>query len=129
ILTSAGTAAGDADHTAGVMSRLGEAAFWKMAMRPGRPFAFGRVSAQGRDVWLFGLPGNPVAAMISFCFLVRPALLQLMGARENSPLLLPAIALQAIRKKAGRAEFPRGIAERDEHGALRVRLTETQGSG
>src|SRR5690606_4843371 len=79
ILTSGGAAAGDADHTAGVMSRLGESAFWKLAMRPGRPFSFGRIPAQGRDVCLFGLPGNPVAAMLSFCFLVRPALLQLMG--------------------------------------------------
>jgi len=129
VITSGGAAAGDADHTAKVMSRLGEVAFWKMAVRPGRPFAFGRIPAQGRDVWLFGLPGNPVAAMVSFCFLVRPALLQLAGMQTVEPLVIPAIAGHAIRKKAGRSEFQRGIVGRNAHGALQVRLSGAQGSG
>lgn len=131
IVTSGGASSGDADHTVQVMARLGEVLFWRMAMRPGRPFAFGRIAAgtdSGPRPWLFGLPGNPVAAMISFLFLVRPVLRKMMGSADSAPMLVPAIAQSEMRKRPGRTEYQRAVVERD--GArLLVRLTGAQGSG
>jgi molybdopterin molybdotransferase len=97
-------------------------------MRPGRPLAFGRVTSNGRSAFLFGLPGNPVAVMVSFYFFARDALLQMMGA--NAPLpLLQARSSEAIRKKPGRTEYQRGIVARSVDGTPEVRLTGAQGSG
>lgn len=129
VLTSGGASSGDADHTTTVMRNLGDILFWKLAVRPGRPFAFGRIGAAKDDAWLFGLPGNPVAAMICFCFLVRPALLTLMGSHASAPPLLQARALAPMRKRAGRTEYQRGIVSQDEQGNTQVRLTGSQGSG
>lgn len=128
VLTSGGVSAGAADYTRQVIAELGEVAFWKLNMRPGRPMAFGKISANGRSAYLFGLPGNPVAVMVSFYFLARPALLRMMGADSTLPMLRVA-AGEAIRKKAGRAEYQRGIVARDGDGQIRVRLTGAQGSG
>jgi len=125
IITSGGVSEGDADHTRAMMNKLGDVAFWQVAMRPGRPMAVGRL---GHAVW-FGLPGNPVAVMVTFLALVRPALLRMMGSATPAPPLLKARAAQPIRKKAGRTEFQRGIVTAAPDGSLQVRLTGSQGSG
>lgn len=129
VITSGGVSVGEADHTKAVMRQLGDMAFWRIAMRPGRPMAVGRLQQAGRSALLFGLPGNPVAVMVTFLAFVRPALLRLMGARQTQPLRVTARSEQAMRKKPGRTEFQRGIASRTVDGRLQVRSTGSQGSG
>ncbi|WP_442763541.1 molybdopterin molybdotransferase MoeA [Malikia spinosa] len=129
VITSGGVSVGEADHTKAVMRQLGDMAFWRIAMRPGRPMAVGRLQQAGRSALLFGLPGNPVAVMVTFLAFVRPALLRLMGARQTQPLRVTAHSEQAMRKKPGRTEFQRGIASRATDGRLQVRSTGSQGSG
>ena len=129
VITSGGVSVGEADHTKAVMRQLGDMAFWRIAMRPGRPMAVGRLQQAGRSALLFGLPGNPVAVMVTFLAFVRPALLRLMGARQTQPLRVTAHSEQAMRKKPGRTEFQRGIASRAADGRLQVRSTGSQGSG
>jgi len=130
VLTSGGVSVGEADYTRRLLAELGEVAFWQVAMRPGRPFAFGPLHGrEGRRAWLFALPGNPVAALVAFYAFAREALLQLAGAK---PQPLPALQLPcagAIRKRPGRTEFQRGIVERDAGGRWQVRLTGEQGAG
>lgn len=129
VITSGGVSVGAADYTKEIMASLGEMMFWKIAMRPGRPLAFGRIASKGRDAYLFGLPGNPVAVTVSFSFFVRDALLRLAGA-EPKPLPRVRVKTSApIRKKAGRTEYQRGILAPGDDGAWTVRLTGTQGSG
>src|SRR4029079_10089737 len=125
IITSGGVSVGEADYTKAMMAKLGDVAFWRIAMRPGRPMAVGRI---GRSV-LFGLPGNPVAVMVTFLAFVRPALLRMMGANEPQAPLLRARSGEAIRKKAGRTEFQRGLVTAAPDGSLQVRTTGNQGSG
>ncbi|RJX34110.1 MAG: molybdopterin molybdenumtransferase MoeA [Oxalobacter sp.] len=129
IITSGGVSVGAADFTKQVMATLGDVAFWKIGMRPGRPMAFGKIHNQDKSAILFGLPGNPVAVMVTFYFLVRDALLSMMGATPSPVPLIRAKALFPIPKKAGRTEYQRGIATRGENGELVVRLTGSQGSG
>lgn len=128
IVTSGGVSVGAADYTKQVMARLGDVTFWKIGMRPGRPLAFGRVHSNGRSAFLFGLPGNPVAVMVSFYFFAREALLRMMGADAPLPLLR-ARSGAAIRKKPGRTEYQRGIVARGADGEPEVRITGSQGSG
>lgn len=126
VITTGGVSVGEADFTRSILERLGEAEFWKIAMRPGRPLAFGRVGG----ALFFGLPGNPVAVMITFYQFVREALLAAAGVRDDSALpMLQVPARDAIRKKPGRTEYQRAIVERDERGHWSVRLTGQQGSG
>lgn len=125
IITSGGVSVGEADFTKAMMKKLGDVAFWKIAMRPGRPMAVGRIG----DAVLFGLPGNPVAVMVTFLAFVRPALLRMMGARAEPPLYLKAHSGEAMRKKPGRTEYQRGIVTRTAEGRLEVRTTGNQGSG
>jgi molybdopterin molybdotransferase len=139
IITSGGVSVGEADHTKQVMARLGEVAFWRIAMRPGRPMAFGRIRSGGHSAVLFGLPGNPVAVMVTFYAFVRDALLAMAGAAPAPLPMLRARALEAIRKKPGRTEYQRGIVRRAEGpssgadagagGDWQVQLTGAQGSG
>ena len=128
VLTSGGMAGGDADFTRRIMQEMGDVHFWQMQMRPGRPFAFGRLLQHGHSTILFGLPGNPVALMISFYMLVRPALLQMMGQRDTHLPQLHVASTQAIRKMKGRAEFQRGILSQAANGDVQVSLTGAQGS-
>ena len=128
IITSGGVSVGAADYTKQVMAQLGDVTFWKIGMRPGRPLAFGRVASNGRCAFLFGLPGNPVAVMVSFYFFAREALLRMMGAEAPLPLLR-AKSGAAIRKKPGRTEYQRGIVARGADGEPEVRITGSQGSG
>lgn len=125
IITSGGVSVGEADYTKAMMKKLGDVAFWKIAMRPGRPMAVGRI---GKSV-LFGLPGNPVAVMVTFLAFVRPALLRMMGSTAASPPLLKARSLEPLRKKPGRTEYQRGTVTTAPDGSLRTRTTGNQGSG
>ncbi len=177
IITSGGVSVGEADFTKAMMKKLGDVAFWKIAMRPGRPMAVGHISrdklayspykisassylkdskltrqpaspatANGLDTVaaalsetaggatsgnavLFGLPGNPVAVMVTFLAFVRPALLRMMGATASAPPLLKAISLEAIRKKPGRTEYQRGVVSTAPDGTRQVHTTGNQGSG
>ena len=132
IISSGGVSVGEADFTKQIMDELGEVGFWKIAMRPGRPMAFGSlkpISPKTSPTGFFGLPGNPVAVMVTFYQFVRNALLQLNGAlKPEIPLVLVQSA-EAIRKKSGRTEFQRGVLFRDSEGKLFVKSTGSQGAG
>jgi len=125
IVTTGGVSVGEADFIKQMMAKLGEVLFWKIAMRPGRPMAFGRIG----DAFLFGLPGNPVAVMVTFYQFVRDALLVLSGRTDSVEIpLLPAVSSGSIRKIPGRTEYQRGILFK-EGDAWKVRTTGQQGSG
>jgi molybdopterin molybdotransferase len=121
IVTSGGVSVGAADYTRDIT-------FWKIGMRPGRPLAFGRIASGGHSAFLFGLPGNPVAVMVSFYFFARAALLRMMGA-ESAQLMVKVRSAGAIRKKPGRTEYQRGILARGADGSQAVSITGAQGSG
>ena len=125
IITSGGVSVGEADFTKLMMKKLGDVAFWKIAMRPGRPMAVGRIGG----AVLFGLPGNPVAVMVTFLAFVRPALLKMMGSTAATPPLLKAHSMEPLRKKPGRTEYQRGIVSAAADGTLQVQTTGNQGSG
>jgi molybdopterin molybdotransferase len=149
IITSGGVSVGEADHTKAMMRELGDVAFWRIAMRPGRPMAVGRLFAaklasseketsaehsqnksnDGRPVVLFGLPGNPVAVMVTFLAFVRPALQRMMGMTPRPQPLLQARSLERLRKKPGRTEYQRGLVRHGPDGTLEVAATGNQGSG
>jgi len=149
VITSGGVSVGEADHTKTIMKKLGDVAFWRIAMRPGRPLACGQLSKeklrsspyyQSGDssnfesnseaaTILFGLPGNPVAVMVTFLAFVRPALLRMMGCTLAAPPMLKAHSLELLRKKPGRTEYQRGIVSQSQDGRLQVRSTGNQGSG
>ena len=124
VITTGGVSVGEADFIKQMMAKLGEVLFWKIAMRPGRPMAFGRIG----NAFLFGLPGNPVAVMVTFYQFVRDALLHLSG-RSDAPFpLLQAVAAEAMRKVPGRTEYQRGVLFK-ENEQWKVRTTGQQGSG
>ncbi|MBP8183838.1 MAG: molybdopterin molybdotransferase MoeA [Rhodoferax sp.] len=129
IITSGGVSVGAADHTKQIMAQLGDVTFWKIGMRPGRPMAFGTITSHGKSAYLFGLPGNPVAVMVTFYFFARDALLRMMGAQNAALPVLRAASATDIRKKPGRTEYQRGILSTDAHGKPVVRITGSQGSG
>lgn len=129
IITSGGVSVGAADYTKQVMAKLGQVAFWTIGMRPGRPMTFGQIQSHGKSAYLFGLPGNPVAVMVTFYFFVKQALQQLNGERANEVMLIPASARHPIRKRRGRTEYQRGIVSRNAKGMLEVEVTGSQGSG
>jgi molybdopterin molybdotransferase len=125
IITSGGVSVGEADFTKAMMKKLGDVAFWKIAMRPGRPMAVGRL---GKCI-LFGLPGNPVAVMVTFLAFVKPALLHLMGGTASTTPYLRAKSAVALRKKPGRTEYQRGFVRTLSDGTLQVEAAGNQGSG
>ena len=129
IITSGGVSVGEADYTRRMMAQLGDVAFWRIAMRPGRPMAFGRIDGDGHGAILFGLPGNPVAVMVTFYFFVRDALLAMMGATAAPLPLAKARSAGAIRKKPGRTEYQRGFVAAAADGQLEVAVAGSQGSG
>lgn len=134
IITSGGVSAGAADHTRDVMQKLGDMAFWRVAMRPGRPLAVGLIprEASSQPAVLFGLPGNPVAVMVTFLAFVRPALLRMMGCHEAAaapPPLLRARTTGPIRKKPGRTEYQRGFVKTVPGALPEVCVAANQGSG
>ncbi|MEO8507652.1 MAG: gephyrin-like molybdotransferase Glp [Betaproteobacteria bacterium] len=126
VITSGGVSVGEADYVKQLLDKLGEVLFWKIAMKPGRPLAFGRIGS----AHFFGLPGNPVAVMVTFYQFVRDALLVLQGRREVAPLpTFTATLGTPIRKAPGRTEFQRGILAPAAGGGWEVRTTGDQGSG
>jgi molybdopterin molybdotransferase len=146
VVTSGGVSVGEADYTRDLLGRLGEVAFWKVAMRPGRPFAFGPLrrgavsepawsngESQSEPAWLFALPGNPVAALVTFYAFVREALQVLAGAPAEPPMALRVRSAEAIRKRPGRTEFQRAIVQRESEGPWAgewtARVTGSQGAG
>ena len=129
IITSGGVSVGEADFTKAMMKKLGDVVFWKIAMRPGRPMAVGRITQGHRSAVLFGLPGNPVAVMVTFLAFVKPALLQMMGSTLSPTPLMRARTQEVLRKKPGRTEYQRGIVTRHADGELEVITTGNQGSG
>lgn len=125
VITSGGVSVGEADYTKRILDQLGEISFWKIAIKPGRPLAFGKLG----ETLFFGLPGNPVAVMVTFQQIVQPALLYLAGETDYQPLVVSARSAQQLKKKPGRTEFLRAIYEQDPAGGLIVRTTGAQGSG
>jgi molybdopterin molybdotransferase len=125
VITSGGVSVGEADHTKKIMAELGDVLFWRIAMRPGRPMAIGRIN----NAILFGLPGNPVAVMVTFYAFVRDALRAMSGIDEPAAPLLRARCTTPLRKKPGRTEYQRGIVTRGESGRWQVAITGSQGSG
>jgi molybdopterin molybdotransferase len=125
VITTGGVSVGEADFVKQLMAELGEVLFWKIAMRPGRPMAFGKIG----NAFLFGLPGNPVAVMVTFYQFVRDALLHLSGRSDDFAIpLLRVISSEKIRKVPGRTEYQRGILYKEKE-EWRVRITGQQGSG
>lgn len=134
VITSGGVSVGEADLTKQMLRMLGDVAHWSLAMRPGRPLAFGRIWSGGKPgagepAIFFGLPGNPVAVMATFYQIVREVLLRMSGATTHAVPMIRASCGDAIRKRPGRTEFQRGIAQRDAQGAWHVVPTGSQGSG
>ena len=125
VITSGGVSVGDADYVKEMLAELGQVDFWKIAMRPGRPLAFGQIS----DALFFGLPGNPVSVMVTFYQFVTPALRQLMGEANTESLTLQVVCTDAIRKRPGRFEYQRGILSTNPEGITQVAITGGQGSG
>jgi len=126
VITSGGVSVGEADFVRDLLAKLGEVLFWKIAMKPGRPLAYGRIGG----AHFFGLPGNPVAVMVTFYEFVQDALRVLQGRRDIAPRPTFKVPLAApIRKVPGRTEFQRGILAPDGNGGFTVRTTGEQGSG
>jgi molybdopterin molybdotransferase len=126
VITSGGVSVGEADFVKELLNKLGEVVFWKIAMKPGRPLAYGRIG----EAHFFGLPGNPVSVMVTFYQFVRDALLKLSGEEPVSAAPTFQVPCTSTLKKApGRTEFQRGILSRDAAGQWTVRATGEQGSG
>ena len=126
VITSGGVSVGEADYVRDLLARLGEVVFWKIAMKPGRPLAYGKIGA----AHFFGLPGNPVSVMVTFYQFVQDALWKLMG-RADAPMAstVQAACTTPLKKAPGRTEFQRGVLFRENDGKLSVRVTGEQGSG
>ncbi len=124
VITSGGVSVGEADYVTDILQRIGEINFWKIAMKPGKPLTFGKVN----EAIFFGLPGNPVSAMVTFYQIVQPALQRMMGQQRVTPVRITVPCLSPLKKRPGRMEFQRGILDINEQGHLVVRSTGNQGS-
>ena len=124
IITSGGVSVGDADHVQDILNNKGEVNFWRVAMKPGKPLAVGKFN----DAYFFGLPGNPVSALVTFYQFAMPALKKLMGCENLYTPVIKARCVDPLRKSAGRQEFQRGILSLDENGESVVSTTGLQGS-
>lgn len=125
VITSGGVSVGEADYIKEILGKLGQVNFWKVAIKPGRPLAFGRL----QNAYFFGLPGNPVSVMVTFYQFVQPAILKLMNSTHTGHLTTRAVCRSRLKKRSGRVEYQRGILHRDEGGQLLVEKTGAQGSG
>ncbi|WP_047047908.1 molybdopterin molybdotransferase MoeA [Vibrio mexicanus] len=125
VVTSGGVSVGEADYTKDILEELGEIGFWKLAIKPGKPFAFGALES----AWFCGLPGNPVSAMLTMYVLVQPMLAKLAGHTQwTAPESIPAITKTAFKKSPGRTDYQRGIYNL-ENGQFTVETTGNQSSG
>jgi molybdopterin molybdotransferase len=125
IITTGGVSVGEADYIKSVLEEIGQTEFWKIAIKPGRPLTFGSI---GNCIFI-GLPGNPVAVMVTFSLFVARAIRKLAGAPPTAIPLLKVRSLQDLRKKPGRSEYLRGIASKGEDNEWQVEKTGMQGSG
>jgi len=125
VITTGGVSVGDADYVKAIVAELGKVNFWKLAIKPGRPMAFGTLG----DALFFGLPGNPVAVMVTFYQFVQPALRFLLGRKDLRPFRFQVACTSPIRKRPGRTEYQRGFLDSVADGRLQVTLTGAQGSG
>ena len=125
VITSGGVSVGEADYIKAVLEEFGTIKFWKIAMKPGRPLTFGHL---GNSIF-FGLPGNPVAVMVTFYQFVQPAIAYLAGCEPHTPFILQARCTQSLHKRPGRTEFLRGVLKQSTEGELQVAVTGRQGSG
>ncbi len=125
IITTGGVSVGEADYIKTILDEIGDIAFWKIAIKPGRPLTFGKIN----NCLFMGLPGNPVAVMVTFSLFVNPCLQLLSGSPVHRPPRLRANCTDTLRKKPGRLEIQRGIANRDDNNQWRVGRTGKQGSG
>lgn len=126
LITSGGVSVGEADYTKDILDQEGEIGFWKIAMKPGKPFAFGTI----KNTWFCGLPGNPVSAMVTLYQLVQPMLAKLAGhSQYTPPQRLAAKATTTFKKRPGRADYQRGIYQINAQGQVEVATTGNQGSG
>ncbi|MDH5359737.1 MAG: molybdopterin molybdotransferase MoeA [Gammaproteobacteria bacterium] len=124
MITTGGVSVGEADFVKETLDKLGQVGFWKISMKPGRPLSFGKVGKAN----FFGLPGNPVSAMVTFYQIVLPALNAMMGKSDVEAITIQARCISPLKKSAGRVEFQRGILEQDAQGQMVVRSTGHQGS-
>lgn len=125
VITSGGVSVGEADYTKTVLDELGEIGFWKLAIKPGKPFAFGKL----KNSVFFGLPGNPVSALVTLVQLAIPTMQAMAGETPTPATRFNAISQTAFRKSPGRTDFQRGIYHVNEHGQIEVASTGSQGSG
>ena len=125
VISSGGASVGDTDFIKQTLDELGQVDFWQIAMKPGKPLAFGKVD----NALFFGLPGNPVSVMATFYQFVQPALRRLMGESVAPPLMMKAMCADRLKKTPGRTEFQRGRVCNDGNGNLLVQSTGNQGSG
>lgn len=125
VITSGGVSVGDADYVKSTLEKLGHVNFWKVAMKPGRPLAFGQIN----NAFFFGLPGNPVSVMVTFYIFVQAALEKMMGRNVKARLRLQATCLSTLRKRPGRVEYQRGFYEINADNEFQVSKTGAQGSG
>ncbi|PHM48507.1 molybdopterin molybdotransferase MoeA [Xenorhabdus miraniensis] len=125
VISSGGVSVGEADYTKQILDEVGKISFWKLAIKPGKPFAFGKLE----NAWFCGLPGNPVSAVLTFYQLVQPLIARLSGFTTwQPPMRLTAKATTPLKKSAGRLDFQRGIAAINENGEFEVKTTGHQGS-
>ncbi len=125
IITTGGVSVGEADFVKEILQATGSVNFWKVAMKPGRPLAFGKI----KDAYFFGLPGNPVSVMVTFYQFVKPAIRHLMAETKTETVTIQVPCISKLKKRPGRVEYQRGILERDENNQWVVRKTGAQGSG
>ncbi len=125
IITTGGVSVGEADFVKEILAETGTVDFWKLAIKPGRPLAFGKVD----NAFFFGLPGNPVAVMVTFYEFVQPALRRMMGQTDLRPVRFKVRCESRLRKRPGRMEFQRGLLRIGEDGILSVSRSGPQGSG
>lgn len=125
VISSGGVSVGDADYTKEVLDELGEIDFWKIAMKPGKPFAFGKLA----NSVFFGLPGNPVSAMVTAHMLAVPALIKMQNSKNTAPMRLTVKTVTDLRKAPGRMDFQRGVLTTSVSGEMEVTSTGSQGSG
>ncbi len=125
VITTGGVSVGEADFVKSIISEIGSVDFWKIAIKPGRPLAFGKIN----EAVFFGLPGNPVAVMVTFYQFVQPGLRQMMGQNDTIPIRFKVPCKTSLKKKPGRVEYYRGILQTDSNGQISVTKAGMQGSG
>ena len=129
IISSGGVSVGEEDYVVSIIEEMGRLELWRMAIKPGKPLAYGELEVNGRSVPFFGLPGNPAAVLVTFCLIVRPYLLKMMGAKEYEPIYCHAIADFETKKAGNRKEYLRAKLVLGENNTSLVQVFPNQSSG